>query len=102
MSWAEAVKLLPKSSAVASATVFIGFSIFNLLFIYSQAMLVILLLFRTVYGRRHLDDLALLVESESVDTNLTMDTWCPVAVHIVLVDAVIYDIPFIFARNLKD
>ena len=45
-------------------------------------------------------DTTLLVEGHAVDAHLAMDAW--LAVHKVLVDAVIDDVPLVFAWNLKD
>ena len=43
-------------------------------------------------------DATLLVEGHAVDAHLAMDA--RLVFHKVLVDAVIYDIPFVFSRNL--
>jgi hypothetical protein len=61
--------------------------------------------FWTVERRLDWDDIAFLVESHLVDTNFAVGTWyasTEFSVHIVFVDAMVANVPFIFAWNLEN
>ena len=54
--------------------------------------------FRAIECRDDRNDASLLVERHAVDAHFAVDAW--LVIHIVLVDTVIHDIPFVFSRNL--
>lgn len=56
---------------------------------------------RTVVCRLDRNDASFLVESQSVGTYLTMDARSLVGVEVVLVDAMIEDVPLVLAWNLE-